>query len=96
MLIAYPIGLTGIVNRKALNRNSTQRLNGHTLYNEIFIYLIHHNPCGHLIDILLNYVIIHQVVSTKVKNHCKEFWAELSKHNPHWKEFDEKMYGMKL
>lgn len=45
---------------------------------------------------LIDYLIIHELVHTKVKNHSKEFWAELSKHIPNWKELDEKMYGMKL
>jgi hypothetical protein len=45
---------------------------------------------------LIDYLIVHELVHTKVKNHSKEFWAELSKHIPNWKELDEKMYGMKL
>lgn len=45
---------------------------------------------------LIDYLIIHELVHTKIKNHSKEFWAELSKHIPNWRELDEKMYGMKL
>ena len=45
---------------------------------------------------LIDYLIVHELVHTKFKNHSKEFWAELSKHIPNWKELDEKMYGMKL
>ncbi len=45
---------------------------------------------------LIDYLIIHELVHTKVRSHSKEFWAELSKHIPNWKELDEKMYGMKL
>ena len=45
---------------------------------------------------LIDYLIVHELVHTKVKNHSKEFWAELSKHIPNWKELDEKMYGMRL
>lgn len=45
---------------------------------------------------LIDYLIVHELVHTKIKNHSKEFWAELSKHIPNWKELDEKMYGMKL
>ncbi|TXD83862.1 M48 family metallopeptidase [Subsaximicrobium wynnwilliamsii] len=45
---------------------------------------------------LIDYLIVHELVHTKVKSHSKEFWAELSKHIPNWKELDERMYGMKL
>lgn len=44
---------------------------------------------------LIDYLIVHELTHTKVKNHSKEFWAELSKHIPNWRELDEKMYGMK-
>lgn len=45
---------------------------------------------------LIDYLIVHELVHTKVKNHSKDFWAELSKHIPNWKELDAKMYGMRL
>jgi len=45
---------------------------------------------------LIDYLIVHELTHTQIKNHSKEFWAELSKHIPNWKELDEKMYGMKL
>lgn len=45
---------------------------------------------------LIDYLLVHELVHTKIKNHSKEFWAELSKHIPNWKELDDKMYGMKL
>jgi predicted metal-dependent hydrolase len=45
---------------------------------------------------LIDYLIVHELVHTKIKNHSKEFWAELSKHIPNWKELDARMYGMKL
>lgn len=45
---------------------------------------------------LIEYLVIHELVHTKIKSHSKEFWAELSKYISNWKELDGKMYGMKL
>lgn len=48
-------------------------------------------PCS-----LIDYLLVHELVHTKIKNHSKEFWAELSKHIPNWRELDARMYGMKF
>ncbi|WP_427873518.1 M48 family metallopeptidase [Flavobacterium sp. MMS24-S5] len=45
---------------------------------------------------LIEYLVVHELVHTKVKSHSKEFWAELSKYVSNWKELDSKIYGMKL
>lgn len=45
---------------------------------------------------LIEYLVVHELVHTKIKSHSKEFWAELSKYIPNWKELDAKIYGMKL
>lgn len=45
---------------------------------------------------LIEYLVVHELVHTKIKSHSKEFWAELSKYISNWKELDGKMYGMKL
>ncbi|PXY02531.1 M48 family peptidase [Marinifilum breve] len=45
---------------------------------------------------LIDYLLVHELVHTKVKSHSKEFWAELSKHMPNWKQLDERMGDMKV
>jgi predicted metal-dependent hydrolase len=45
---------------------------------------------------LIDYLIIHELTHTKVKNHSKRFWAELSRHAPNWKELDSRINDMKF
>lgn len=45
---------------------------------------------------LIDYLILHELVHSKIKNHSKEFWAELSKHVPNWKELDERLYWVRV
>ena len=40
---------------------------------------------------LIDYLILHELCHTKVKDHSKAFWAELSKHQPNWRELDDKI-----
>ena len=40
---------------------------------------------------LIDYLIVHELCHTKVKNHSKEFYAEVSKHLPEWKELNKKL-----
>ena len=49
-------------------------------------------------DELRDYIILHELAHTKVKNHQQEFWAELLKHEPRARELDKRMkqYDLRL
>ncbi len=44
-----------------------------------------------LTDELIDYIILHELVHTKIKNHSKEFWAELSKFIENPKTLNKKL-----
>ena len=45
---------------------------------------------------LIDYLIVHELCHTKVKNHSKAFWAELACHLPNWKDLDQKILDIKV
>jgi len=53
----------------------------------------------HLITLpieLVEYVVLHELVHTRVKNHSREFWSEIHKYMPDARERDKKLRKYKL
>ena len=40
---------------------------------------------------LIDYLIVHELSHTRVKNHSKDFWAEVARHMPGWKPLDKEL-----
>ena len=45
---------------------------------------------------LIDFLIIHELCHTKVKDHSKAFYAELSKHVKNWRELDERVRELRV
>ncbi|WDP93157.1 MAG: M48 family metallopeptidase [Desulfobacter sp.] len=45
---------------------------------------------------LIDYIVVHELVHIKHKDHSKAFYQELAKYMPDWELLEEKLCGMKL
>lgn len=83
---------TGLVYEAFKLRNMEKRWGSCTAGNTILL-----NPIVIQLPFsLIDYVIVHELCHTKVKDHSKEFWAELSRHLPNWRILDDTLAGIKL
>ncbi len=79
-------------------------------YNRVYIrnQRTRWGSCSHLNNISLNmnlvrlkpelmeYVILHELVHTRIKSHCKKFWSELDKYVGNAKQLDKTLNKHKL
>jgi len=79
--------LTGLVYKEAKFMKLDKRWGSCTDTNNLIINI----DTIKLPYTLIDYVIVHELCHTKVKNHSKEFWAELSKVLPNWRELNERL-----
>ncbi|WP_121354857.1 M48 family metallopeptidase [Flavisolibacter nicotianae] len=45
---------------------------------------------------LIDYLIVHELVHTRIKDHSKAFWSLLARYVPQWKALDEQMRELKM
>ncbi len=45
---------------------------------------------------LIDYIVVHELVHIKHRDHSKDFYKEIAKFIPEWKVLDDKLCGMKL
>jgi predicted metal-dependent hydrolase len=91
--VEYLANKYGFTFRKITLRNMRTRWGSCTAQNNISLNI----GLVALTDDLKNYIILHELVHTKIKNHRKEFWEELSNFIPNPKALNRKLsqnYGL--
>jgi predicted metal-dependent hydrolase len=83
---------TGLLPSALKFRKLDKRWGSCTNANEIYINV----DAVKLPFTLIDYIIVHELVHIRHKAHSKEFYLEIAKFIPDWKERDEKLCGMKL
>lgn len=83
---------TGLIPAAVKFRRLTKRWGSCTSDNEI---IINHDAVK-LPFTLIDYIVVHELVHIKHKDHSKDFYKEVLKYIPDWALLDEKLCGMKL
>jgi len=80
--------------QKVFIRNQTTRWGSCSVKNNINL----NQKLMHLPAQLIDYVLLHELVHTRIKNHSPKFWAELVKYVPAAKTFSKELriYGTEL
>lgn len=85
--LKYLAALHGFTYNKIVIRNQKTRWGSCSHKNNISLNI----KLVLLPDELLNFVILHELVHTKIPNHSKNFWAELDKYVGHAKSLDKRL-----
>ncbi len=85
-------GTTGLRPRDVKFKKLYKRWGSCTVGNEIIINF----DAVKLPFALIDYIIVHELVHIRHKDHSGKFFRELSRYFPDWKELDDKLCGMKL
>ncbi len=85
--LSYLAKKYGFSYQKLSLRNQKTRFGSCSYQNNINLNI---NLMNYDFDVI-DYVIIHELVHTKVKNHSKDFWLEVEKYCPNYKELRKKL-----
>jgi predicted metal-dependent hydrolase len=83
---------TGIPYRRVQFRTMNRRWGSCTASNQIIL----NTEAVKLPYSLIDYLVVHELVHIRIKNHSSAFWAELSKHVRNWRTLDKRMAEMKM
>jgi len=83
---------TGLIPTAVKFRRLNKRWGSCTRDNEI---ILNHDAVK-LPFTLIDYIVVHELVHIKHKDHSKAFYREVAKYIPDWEALDEKLCGMKL
>ncbi len=50
----------------------------------------------HLPYSLIDYLIVHELCHTRVKNHSRAYWKEVARYLPNWRELDKRLGAVRL
>jgi hypothetical protein len=83
---------TGFTHQGVQIRKMTRRWGSCTGSNRIIL----NTEAVKLPYTLIDYLIIHELCHTAVKDHSRAFWSLLARHVPNWKALDERMRELKM
>ncbi len=83
---------TGLKPRAIKFRTQDKRWGSCTKYNEIIL----NKDAVKLPFSLIDYIVVHELCHILHKDHSREFWKEVGKYLPEYKELDEMVGGMML